>query len=49
MTLADDRPVGNGLPTHFMGICDECRSVKVFATAKAREQWEKFHPHQEDM
>jgi len=32
-------------PTHFMAICDECRTVKTFTSAKARELWEANHPH----
>jgi hypothetical protein len=36
------------LPTHYVAICDECRTVKSFSTEHARELWEKHHPHWND-
>jgi hypothetical protein len=35
-------------PTHFIGICDECRTVKTFTTSRARELWETYHPHDDE-
>lgn len=34
--------------THYVGICDVCRTVKTFTSERARELWEKYHPHAED-
>jgi len=48
LTLATRRPLMPETveqPTHFMAICDECRTVKSFTSAKARELWERNHPH----
>lgn len=33
---------------YFIGICDECRQAKPFATERERDLWEQNHPHQED-
>lgn len=33
---------------YFMGVCDECRQAKPFATERERELWQKFHTHLED-
>lgn len=40
-----DPPAGM---THYLGMCDVCRSVKTFDSARSRDLWEKFHPHEED-
>ena len=42
-----DPPAGFPTPFYVIGICDECLSVKEFPSEKARDMWEKFHPHQE--
>jgi hypothetical protein len=34
-------------PTHYLGICDECRNIKTFTSAHARDLWMNHHPHQE--
>lgn len=44
MTLLDDIFA----PDHFLGICDECQQAKTFTTERARDLWERHHPHQED-
>lgn len=33
------------IPTHYVAICDECRTVKTFGSERERELWEKFHTH----
>lgn len=33
-------------PTHFVGFCDECLSAKVFSTERARDLWQRHHPHE---
>jgi hypothetical protein len=43
-----DPPIGIGDPDYFLGICDGCCSLKAFTTARGRDQWEMFHPHEWD-
>lgn len=42
-----DPPAGMPTPTYYLGICDFCRSVKEFPTARARDLWERHHPHED--
>jgi hypothetical protein len=30
---------------YFTAVCDECRTIKSFTSARARELWENNHPH----
>jgi hypothetical protein len=36
------------VPTHWLGFCDTCRAAKTFPTARERELWLKYHPHEEE-
>lgn len=29
----------------YLGICDECQQAKRFSTERARDLWERHHPH----
>jgi hypothetical protein len=31
--------------TRYVGFCDECCSAKIFTSARDRELWETYHPH----
>lgn len=31
----------------YIGMCDECYSVKSFDTQAQRDLWEKYHAHDE--
>lgn len=35
-----------GCLTWHIAVCDECCQVKQFTTERARDQWQKFHPHE---
>jgi hypothetical protein len=35
----------NEIPTHFVGFCDECRTVKSFTSERARDLWSRHHAH----
>jgi hypothetical protein len=32
-------------PTHFIGVCDNCRTVKAFDSEQDRDLWMRHHPH----
>ncbi|WP_166462060.1 hypothetical protein [Mycobacterium paragordonae] len=49
MTGAITDPVDMPVPTHYIGICDECQSVKSFPTERARDLWERHHPHDDEV
>jgi hypothetical protein len=34
--------------TSFPSYCVECHAFKRFTTARARELWEQFHPHDDE-
>lgn len=36
----------NDLPTHVLGVCDECRSARWFPSEHDRDLWLKYHPHE---
>lgn len=36
------------IPTHYIGICDECGTAKTFTTARARDLWQQHHPHDDE-
>jgi hypothetical protein len=38
---------GNGLPTHHIVFCDECRQARTFSSKEAGEAWKAHHPHLE--
>lgn len=42
-----DPPAGMPIPTYYLGICDICRVVGEFPTARTRDLWERNHPHNE--
>lgn len=31
---------------YWIGVCDECRQSKTFATERERELWSKYHTHE---
>jgi hypothetical protein len=41
---AIEQPAGT---THYIGFCPECHAAKTFTTARSRELWESYHPHDE--
>jgi hypothetical protein len=45
MVGLDVPPVGR-YSTLFIGICGDCGAIKEFTSARARDLWEKFHPHE---
>lgn len=33
---------------YWIGVCEECDSVKRFDTERERDLWQLFHAHQEN-
>jgi hypothetical protein len=41
MSLLDETSAANS----FLGMCSECLQSKSFPTERARDLWERHHPH----